>query len=77
MANKNIPAGFGRDISARKTPFCSKWAKGWQPSHSVRSFHPKSWINSPLRSFGSNHVDFGGIVLPPSATRISSAMEVG
>ena len=36
-----------------------------------------SWINNPLLSFGSNHVDFGGISLPASATVSSSSMEVG
>ena len=33
--------------------------------------------NSPLLNFGSNHVDFGGISMPASATANSSAMEVG
>ena len=37
----------------------------------------KRCINSPLRSFGSNHVDLGGISLPESAIRRSSSMEVG
>ena len=44
-------------------------------AHPVRStvqlHSPKSWINNPLRSFGSNHVDFGGIVISSSATSIS------
>ena len=34
-------------------------------------------MNSPLRSFGSNHVDFGGMSIPASATRSSSSIEVG
>ncbi len=32
---------------------------------------------SPLLSFGSNQVDFGGISMPASATANSSAMDVG
>ena len=36
-----------------------------------------SWINSPLSSFGSNHVDFGGISLPASEMLISSSIDVG
>ena len=34
-------------------------------------------MNSPLRSLGSNQVDFGGIKRPASATAKSSSMEVG
>ena len=30
------------------------------------------WINNPLRSFGSNQVDFGGISFPASATSNNS-----
>ena len=34
--------------------------------------YPNLCINSPLLSFGSNHVDFGGISIPASATSSSS-----
>ena len=34
-------------------------------------------ITSPLGSFGANHVDFGGIVCPVSATAITSATSTG
>ena len=37
----------------------------------------KVWINNPLLNFGSNHVDFGGIILPSSAIAISSFTDVG
>ena len=35
------------------------------------------WTNKPLRSLGSNQVDFGGMVLPASATAMTSLMLVG
>lgn len=34
-------------------------------------------MKRPLRSFGSNHVDFGGMRSPASATPINSVIEVG
>lgn len=34
-------------------------------------------MNRPLRSFGSNQVDFGGMSFPASATEKSSVIEVG
>ena len=45
----------------------------------LRSLYYRSiwWINSPLRSFGSNQVDFGGMRRSASATANSSWMEVG
>ncbi len=35
------------------------------------------WITTPSRSFGSNQVDFGGMILPASAIARSSSIEVG
>ena len=35
------------------------------------------WIASPERSFGSNHVVFGGMMLPESAMSTSCFMETG
>ena len=35
------------------------------------------WIKRPLRSLGSNQVDFGGMRRPASATAKSSLIEVG
>ena len=46
-------------------------------SRTLREPYESLWINRPLRSFGSNQVDFGGISLPSSAICISSSMEVG
>ncbi len=34
-------------------------------------------MKSPLRSFGSNHVDFGGIIRPASAISVRSSSVVG
>ena len=35
------------------------------------------WITTPERNFGSNHVVFGGIILPVSAMSISWRIETG
>ena len=35
------------------------------------------WQNMASRSFGSNHVLFGGMIPPPSAIAIKSSMPVG
>ena len=35
------------------------------------------WMNQPLPSFGSNHVDFGGIIIPASATFMISLTDTG
>ena len=40
------------------------------PPQYVQEF--REWINSPLRSFGSNQVDLGGIRSPASATENNS-----
>lgn len=37
----------------------------------------KEWITTPERSFGSNHVVFGGMMLPVSAMSISCCIETG
>ena len=39
--------------------------------------YTSSWITSPERSFGSNHVAFGGIMLPESAISIICFMDTG
>ena len=36
-----------------------------------------SWITTPERSFGSNHVVFGGMMLPVSAMLMSCCIETG
>ena len=36
-----------------------------------------TWISNPSRSFGSNHVDFGGMISPASDTAIRSATLTG
>src|SRR5262249_36704034 len=35
------------------------------------------WISNPSRSFGSNHVDFGGMIAPASDTAIRSLTLTG
>ncbi len=39
--------------------------------------YSKECIKSPLRSFGSNQVDFGGITSPASAIANKSSIDVG
>ena len=39
--------------------------------------YSNEWITTPERSFGSNHVVFGGIILPVSAMLISWRIETG
>ena len=39
--------------------------------------YTSSWITRPERSFGSNHVVFGGMMLPVSAMSISCFIETG
>lgn len=41
------------------------------------SVYASLWIASPERSFGSNHVVFGGMMLPESAMSTSCFMETG
>jgi hypothetical protein len=42
-----------------------------------RENYHRRWRTKPLRSFGSNHVDFGGMMPPESETRINSSTDVG
>src|SRR5262245_45957093 len=37
----------------------------------------KEWTKSPLKCLGANHVLFGGMMAPASATAISCAIEIG
>ena len=39
--------------------------------------HANEWITTPERSFGSNHVVFGGMMLPVSAMLMSCCIETG
>ena len=39
--------------------------------------HDNLWITSPERSFGSNHVAFGGIIFPLSAMSIICCIDTG
>jgi len=49
-----------------------------QAIHLLISIYQESrWITKPLLSLGSNHVDFGGIILPESAIAISCSMDTG
>ena len=60
-----------RSITARNRTPPSR--DGLQFAHSRSG----SWKKNPERGFGSNHVDFGGITAPASATATSSSMLVG
>lgn len=40
-------------------------------------FSSNEWITTPERSFGSNHVVFGGMMLPVSAILMSCCIETG
>ena len=42
-----------------------------------RSAQSSTWLTMPSASFGSNQVDFGGMMPPASATAIRSAICVG
>jgi hypothetical protein len=37
----------------------------------------RTWLTMPSASFGSNQVDFGGMISPASATAMRSAIRVG
>lgn len=39
--------------------------------------YSKEWITTPDRSFGSNHVVLGGMMLPVSAILINCCIETG
>ena len=43
----------------------------------LRRYFSNEWITTPERSFGSNHVVFGGIMAPVSAMFISCSMLTG
>ena len=43
----------------------------------VSRYQPSRWMARPERSFGSNQVVFGGMMLPLSAMSISCFMETG
>lgn len=49
------------------------------PPHAIIGYSSpaKEWITTPERSFGSNHVVFGGMMLPVSAMLISCCIETG
>ena len=61
-----LPVGENFCIGGRilKSLSNKKWADG--PFFSLY-FYDNLWITKPLRSFGSNHVVFGGMMLPVSA----------
>ena len=58
-------------------------AKKRQPEKAVfqsnadGGYSSKEWITTPERSFGSNHVVFGGMMLPVSAMLMSCCIETG
>jgi len=43
----------------------------------TRRSYAREWMARPLRSFGSNQVVFGGMMLPVSAMRMSWSMDTG
>lgn len=46
-------------------------------SNADGGYSSKEWITTPERSFGSNHVVFGGMMLPVSAMLMSCCIETG
>ena len=43
----------------------------------LRRYFSNEWITTPERSFGSNHVVLGGMMLPVSAMSISCFIDTG
>ena len=48
-----------------------------QPERQTRRDQSSTWLTMPSASFGSNQVDFGGMMPPASATAIRSLICVG
>ena len=72
--------GFSRPLGLslshcgnRRLPGSRSRLSRTQPPKRVRVPYPNLCINSPLRSFGSNQVDLGGMRSPASATASSSS----
>ena len=65
----------------RRRPRCYAGDPGATPTpqvlHPHRRSYAREWMARPLRSFGSNQVVFGGMMLPVSAMRMSWSMETG
>ena len=64
----------GRHISDMSAPACKGYAA---TAVAITENYSKEWITTPERSFGSNHVVFGGMMLPVSAMLISCCIETG
>lgn len=47
------------------------------PDRRGGGYSSNEWITTPERSFGSNHVVFGGMMLPVSAMLMSCCIETG
>ena len=47
------------------------------PAADEKHFQSSMWLTMPSASFGSNQVDFGGMISPASATAIRSLICVG
>lgn len=73
-----------RPVAGRQSPT----TPGNSPEHPAKKelpfrqlffnyFSSNEWITTPERSFGSNHVVFGGMMLPVSAILMSCCIETG
>lgn len=58
-------------------PQVSRKEKSRPQAALVDYFSSNEWITTPDRSLGSNHVVFGGMMLPVSAMLISCCIETG
>lgn len=58
-------------------PQVSRKKKSRPQAALVDYFSSNEWITTPDRSLGSNHVVFGGMMLPVSAMLISCCIETG
>lgn len=61
-----------RRIHKKRQPFRAVFQ-----SNADGGYSSKEWITTPERSFGSNHVVFGGMMLPVSAMLMSCCIETG
>lgn len=76
-------APHGKDQHLLQDSDSGASAKKRQPFRAVfqsnadGGYSSKEWITTPERSFGSNHVVFGGMMLPVSAMLMSCCIETG
>ena len=71
-AGRPITVAAPHSVCGSESPYAAS-GNGDQLPHNRSG----SWMKNPDRGLGSNHVDFGGITCPASATATSSSMPVG